>query len=330
MQTGHLPRVRLAALPTPLEPARRLGEALDGVDLWLKRDDYTGVGLGGNKARKLEFLAAQALEQGADVLLTVGGQQSNHCRVTAAVAARLGLEAVLVLYGERPAAVTGNLLLDGILGAKVVFSGHDDAEGAVAVLEETAERLRSAGRRPYVIPLGGSSPLGTVGYALAVYEFISQANDLGLSFDRFIFATGSGGTQAGLMLGALASGSGIKVTGVTVSRAPERLRPTIASLVRAGAALAGCPMTLAEADVDVLDGYVGEKYGAVTEASLEAIRLTARTEGALLDPVYTGKAMAGLIGLARSGRLAGERVAFWHTGGVAALPAYADAFRGGA
>lgn len=322
MQSAKLARLRLAGLPTPLEEATRLERLFPGVRLFLKRDDLTHPALGGNKARKLEFLLADARRQGADVVLTVGGPQSNHARITAALSARLGWECILVLEGAEPPEAQGNLLIDRLLGADVRFAG---ARPAQEVMEEIAVALEAQGRRPYAIPVGGSTPLGAVGYCLAMEEMLAQASDAGVVVHRVYVATGSGGTQAGLVLGARVLDPSLRVTGVSVSRSAEESRSRVAELATGAASLLGLPVRVEAAGVEVLDGYVGPGYGVPTPACVEAIRLAAREEGVLLDPVYTGKAMACLLDHLRRGVIReGENVVFWHTGGAPALFAYSQ------
>ncbi|MEW5934975.1 MAG: D-cysteine desulfhydrase family protein, partial [Bacillota bacterium] len=258
--------------------------------------------------------------QGADVVLTVGGPQSNHARITAALSARLGWECILVLEGAEPPEAQGNLLIDRLLGADVRFAG---ARPAQEVMEEIAAALEAQGRRPYAIPVGGSTPLGAVGYCLAMEEMLAQASDAGVVVHRVYVATGSGGTQAGLVLGARVLDPSLRVTGVSVSRSAEESRSRVAELATGAASLLGLPVRVEAAGVEVLDGYVGPGYGVPTPACVEAIRLAAREEGVLLDPVYTGKAMACLLDHLRRGVIReGENVVFWHTGGAPALFAY--------
>lgn len=320
MQFARLPRLRLAQLPTPLEEAGRLEQHFPGVRLFLKRDDLTGPVLGGNKARKLEFLLADARQQGAAVVLTVGAAQSNHARLTAGLAARLGLECILVLEGTEPEEKQGNLLLDRLLGAEVRFAG---ARPAQEVMEEMAAGLRGQGRRPYAIPVGGSTPLGALAYCLAMEEMLCQASSLGIVVHRVYVANGSAGTQAGLVLGARVLDPTLRVIGISVSRSSGECRLRVADLATGAAALLGLPLTVLPGDVEVRDGYVGPGYGIPTPSCLEAIDLLARYEGVLLDPVYTGKAMAALLDDLRRGEVKeGENVVFWHTGGSPALFAY--------
>ena len=319
----ELARYPLAHLPTPLEPMPELGAALGGPALWIKRDDQTGLATGGNKTRKLEYLIAGALEAKANVILTVGAVQSNHCRQTAAAAARAGLDCVLVLRGEAPTLKewTGNLLLDHLLGAEIKWAGDNDPLDAMA---QAAQAEQNAGRRPYVIPYGGSNATGAAAYALAFQELWDQMTALDLEFDRVIFASSSGGTQAGLAVGARACGYTGQILGISVDKTGGHLRETVAGLLAPVVAHLSLDVDLDPGALQVDDRFLGDGYAVLTEAEREAIRLAARSEGILLDPVYTGKAMAGLIAMVRRGEIdPGERVLFWHTGGTPALFAYA-------
>ena len=317
MLTDRRPRVSIAHLPTPLEMLPRLTAYLGGPQLWAKRDDQTGLATGGNKTRKLEFLVAEALAQGADTLVTCGAAQSNHARQTAAAAARFGLACTLVLRGEPPSQAQGNLLLDELLGAEIVWAGADDL---TARLEETADALRSRGRRPHVVPYGGSNPVGVCGYVAAMEELLAQAAQMGLSFDHIVLASSSGGTQAGLTVAARALNYQGRILGISVDLPADPLRRRMAELATATADHLGLPLTFAPEDFAVEDGYRGGGYGVISDLEREAIRLLARTEGLLLDPVYTGRAFGGLIDLIRRGVFSPqERVLFWHTGGVAGL-----------
>ncbi len=323
-------RFPLAHLPTPLEPMQRLSDALGGAELWIKRDDQTGLATGGNKTRKLEYLIADALARSADVVLTVGAAQSNHCRQTAAAAARAGLECVLVLRGEPVPREnwSGNLLLDDLLGARFWWTGDEDPG---VVLEAAGEAERAAGRRPYIIPLGGSNAVGASAYALAFQELWDQIAAEGLaSFDRVVLATGSGGTQAGLVVGAKACGYEGQVLGVSVFRTAEYLCEAVTSLLAPIAAHLDLKLEFGPEAVHVDGGYLGAGYGILTDGGRSAIRQVARLEGILLDPVYTGKAMAGLLDLVRRGEIgAGEKVLFWHTGGTPALFVHAPGLLSG-
>lgn len=314
--------MRLAHLPTPIEPLPNLSRFLGGPDLFIKRDDQTGLATGGNKARKLEFLLAQALQAGADSVITAGAAQSNHARQTAAGAARCGLACHLVLRapdGEPPRDLTGNLLLDHVLGASIHWTS-ERAPYTQALAEVEAE-LRAAGKRPYVVPYGGSNPSGLMGYVVALREFAAQARGH-RPFDAHVFATSSGGTQSGMLLGAhLATlPDTTRILGISVDRPAAQLVPQVVALANGGAELLGLNWRLDPSAVAVNDGYTGGGYAVVGDPEREAIRLLARHEGVLADPVYTGRALAGLIDLIRRGEfVASQRVLFWHTGGAAAL-----------
>ena len=313
-----LPRLRLAHLPTPVEPLPRLSAALGGVRLWIKRDDQTGLAFGGNKTRKLEYLVAQAQADGARALMTRGAAQSNHCRQTAAAAARFGFDCTLVLKGSPPPQPNGNVLLDRLLGAKLVWAGSRDPE---AVLRETFDEARAAGLRPFLIPYGGSSATGAVGYAEAIREFMDQ----GVEVDRIVFASSSGGTQAGMVAGSRAYGQAARIYAMSVDRPAAELQAHVTALAGEVAALIGGAETFDPSTIEVDDRFLGGGYGVLGDREREAIGLFAHTEGVLLDPVYTGRAAGGLLELIRTREiLPDERVLFWHTGGTPALFAYAD------
>lgn len=322
MLTDHLPRVRLGYLPTPLEEMPRLTQALGGPRLFIKRDDQTGLAGGGNKTRKLEFSVADALRQGADTLITVGGVQSNHCRQTAAAAARCGLRCILVLRGHPPAARNGNLLLDHLLGAEVVFSGSRTRE---EVADGVAKEQQAAGHHPYLIPVGASNEIGAVGFVAALEELESQLKAAKLHVDRVVFASSSFGTQAGLCVGAKAIGFTPQLSAIAIDSSRGELQAGVAALAGPTIRRLGLALSLTPEEVVASDGYLGAGYAIMGPPEQEAIQLVARTEGILLDPVYTGRAMAGLIDLVRKGEFAkDETIVFWHTGGSAALFAYAD------
>jgi D-cysteine desulfhydrase family pyridoxal phosphate-dependent enzyme len=336
MSITSQPRFGLAALPTPLQEAKRLRAALGGEDrcprILIKRDDLTGLAFGGNKARKLEFLVADALRQNGTVLVTSGAAQSNHARMTAAAARAAGLRTALVLTAtvERPP-VQGNLLLDHLLGAEVHFIpanadkslaiGDDEA----AKLAEVIADLRARGERPYLIPVGGSSPVGALGYVAGTLELVAQLFALGESPGRLYYASGSRGTQAGLALGARMYGAPYRLYGIAVSGGDPEKTARAVQIANEAAGLLGVPVRLSADELLTDHGYVGEGYGIPTAACLEAIRLLAHQEGIFLDPVYTGKAMAGLIDHIRKGAIdPADIVVFLHTGGTPALFAYAD------
>ncbi len=319
-EINPLPRLPLAHLPTPLEPLPRLSKEL-GLRLFIKRDDQTGLAGGGNKTRKLEFLVADALTQKADMLITIGAPQSNHARQTAAAAAKCGLRCILVLGGDQPPHLTGNLLLDHVLGAQVLWSGKRSRE---EVMEEVTAEERAAGRKPYPVPLGGSTPLGAAAYALAMAELKEQTDALPLNFDRIIFASSSGGTHAGLVVGAGMTGFRGEVLGISVDEDLESLRSTVARLATGTATLLGEPRTYSLQDISANTDYLGAGYAIMGKPEREAIELFAQTEGILVDPVYTGRAAAGMIDLIRRGVIGQqETILFWHTGGTPALWAYA-------
>jgi L-cysteate sulfo-lyase len=330
MNLDDFPRVPLAHLPTPLEPMARLSAELGGPQLLLKRDDCTGLALGGNKTRKLEFLLAEAQEAGADCVITAGGVQSNHVRQTAAAAAKLGLAAHLVLtrnvaWDADDYDRTGNILLDRLLGAeiRILPAGSDRS----AAMEETAAGLGAAGARPYVIPLGGSNATGALGYALCARELLAQAEALGCGLDAIVLASSSGGSQAGLIAGLVALGHPARVIGIDVDGDREAVTAAVREVAAALAERLGLDPNEVAARVEVVAGYGGPGYGLPTPGMHRAVELAARREGLLLDPVYSGKAMAGLIGLIAEGRFEpGERVAFLHSGGAPALFAYRSVF----
>jgi len=313
-----VPKINLAFLPTPLEALPTLSKVLGGPKLWIKRDDHTGLAFGGNKVRKLEFLLADAREKEAELLLTRGAYQSNHCRQTAAAAAKASFGCKLVLTGEHPKDVTGNLLLDGLFGAEMVWSGTRDPE---EVLAETFETADLQGLKPYLIPYGGSNELGVYAYAKAMEELQLQDS----SFDRIVFASSSGGTQAGLILGAYLSGFEGEILGISVDEKASDLQAHIANLVNSTARWLEVEYSIEPDMVRVDDGYLGEGYAKVSDLEREAIRDFAQQEGILLDPVYTGRAAGGLMSLIRRGAIEGdERVLFWHTGGTPAIFVYGE------
>jgi D-cysteine desulfhydrase family pyridoxal phosphate-dependent enzyme len=320
------PRVPLAQLPTPLEPMDRFSEWLGGPRVLVKRDDLTGLALGGNKARKLEYLCGEAQTQGCDVLVTGGGAQSNHARMTAAAANRLGFECHLAVGGDEPRIYSGNLLLDRVLGATLHFTGANSYYDVESAIEKLAAQLASDGRRPFAMPIGGASVTGVVAYVWAADELLAQADaDRSGGIDWVVVADGSGGTHAGLLAGM---GGRAQVLGVDVGTRPD-LDDVIPPLAADAAAVTGRDAPARELTLD--HNRFGDGYGAVTDAALEAIERVAGLEGIVLDPVYTGKAMAGLVAATREGRFgAGDTVVFWHTGGAVALFAhrYAELFSG--
>jgi D-cysteine desulfhydrase family pyridoxal phosphate-dependent enzyme len=326
VQLGRLPRLRLATLPTPLEEMPTLSAYLGGPRLLVKRDDMTGLAFGGNKVRKLEYLLGEAVDRGCDVVVTVGAAQSNHARATAAAARRLGLDAVLVLAGDESLERQGNLLLDTIFGADIRVVDTDDDYVLMGVVEDIARDLQRRGRAPYVIPPGGSAALGAAAYANAGLELLDQLNTRGIHADAIVHATGTGGTQAGLYTACRLMQTRMEIIGVSAGPSRDVATARVRSLVEDLCGLLGIDWRPHPDDIVVTDEYVGERYAVATPEGLDAIRLVARTEGLLLDPVYTGKAMAGLIDQVRRGRFRPDQsVVFWHTGGQPALFAYAAA-----
>ena len=323
MHLAKFPRLRFAHLPTPLEPMTNLSRVLDGPNIWVKRDDCTGLAGGGNKTRKLEFLMADAEQQGADTIITQGAVQSNHARQTAAIAAKLGYECHLLLENRTGSddpdfLANGNVLLDDIYNARLSdFPAGTDMNQEMLSL---AEELRAAGKKPYIIPGGGSNRIGALGYVNAAYELVGQCNDQGLKVDHIVHATGSTGTQAGLVTGLTAIHSGIDLMGISVRAPKEAQEENVYRLAREVAELIGSSASLSRSDVVANSDYVGEGYGIPTDGMIEAVEMTARQESILLDPVYSGKGMAGLIDLARQGFYRrGENIVFIHTGGAQAL-----------
>lgn len=328
MLTDSLARVPIAFLPTPLVEMKRLSEAVGGPRILAKRDDQTGLAMGGNKARKLEFLVADALARGADTVLTVGGPQSNHVRQTAAAANMYGLRSVLILRGTGPHLWEGNLLLDDLLGAEVRWAGDRPLEEA---MKEVADEEERAGHRPYAIPLGGSTRVGAAGYVAAMEELMGQLEGLGTSVDAIVLPTGSVGTQAGIVVGAKALGFEGQVVGISVSGGAGVVRGLLAELAPTTARFLGLDIEFEDRDFIIYDDYLGGGYGVLGAPEREAIRAVARLEGVLLDPVYTGRAMAGFLDLSSKGVFqSGQTILFWHTGGTSALFAYGEGLMQGA
>ena len=309
-----IPRLNFAHLPTPVEEMPRLTKFLQGPKLFIKRDDQTGLAFGGNKTRKLEFLLAEALAGDAKTLLTAGAGQSNHCRQTAAAAARFGLDCVLVLTGKKPAYPSANLLLDGLFGAKIVWV--EDRSDRDRVLQQTFDQLAASGQAPYLVPYGGSSPVGALGYAYALQEFIAQK----IPVNWIIFPSSSGGTQAGLVCGARLAGYQGKILGISIDEPVEKLQAHVAQLASATFALENNPFEFQPVDILVNADYCRAGYGVYTDLEKNAIKLFAEYEGLLLDPVYTGRAAGGMLDLIKKNFFNKEdRILFWHTGGQPAL-----------
>ena len=310
----NIPRLHFAHLPTPIEDIPRLSAHLGGPRLLVKRDDQTGLAFGGNKTRKLEFLVAEAQAQGARTLISGGALQSNHCRQTAAAAARFGLDCILVLNGEMPDKPSANLLIDQLFGAEIITI--PDRNERDRVLQETFDKAVSDGRKPYLVPYGGSSATGALGYAFAVEELMGQnANP-----DWIVFGTSSGGTHAGLVLGQRVFGFKGKALGISIDESEEWLKSRVSKLASEASEKLRERIEFTPADVVANADYCAAGYGVLTDAEREAVKLFAKYEGLLLDPVYTGRAAAGMIDLIRKGFFKkDETVLFWHTGGQPAL-----------
>ncbi len=330
MKLTNFPRIQITHSPTPLEFMPRLTEALGGPNIYIKRDDCTGLGSGGNKTRKLEFLMADAERLGADTIITQGATQSNHARQTVAIAVKMGMKCEILLEDRTGSKVenykkSGNVFLDHLYGARVQeVPGGTDMNAAMASL---ADELRSKGQKPYVIPGGGSNPIGALGYVTCAMELINQFNTRDLRVDCVVHATGSAGTQAGLVVGLEGARSQIPVLGIGVRAAKEAQETNVYNLAVKTAELLGIPGSIKRESVMANCDYVGGGYGVPTPGMVEAVTLVARLEGILLDPVYSGKGMAGLIDLCRKGHFKkGENIVFLHTGGAVALFSYMDAF----
>lgn len=323
-----IPRLHFAHLPTPIEELPRLSDLLAGPRILVKRDDQTGLAFGGNKTRKLEFLVAEAIEQGAKTLISGGALQSNHCRQTAAAAAKYGLDCVLVLNGEMSDKPSANLLLDQLFGAEVI--AIPDRKERDRVLQGTFDKAMTDGRKPYLVPYGGSSPTGALGYAFAMEELMEQmrtpsflktrSSELGGLVDWIVFGTSSGGTHAGLVLGQRVFGFKGKVLGISIDESEEWLKSHVSKLASEASERLGERIEFESAEVSANADYCKAGYGVLTEAEREAVNLFAKYEGLLLDPVYTGRAAAGMIDLIRKGFFKkDETILFWHTGGQPAL-----------
>lgn len=331
MHLARFPRLSLGHFPTPLEALPNLSAYLGGPTIYIKRDDATGLATGGNKTRKLEFLLADAQQQGADIIITQGATQSNHVRQTIAAATKLGLKTKVLLekrvedYGEDYQR-SGNVLLDHLLGGEIIdhLPAGTDMQQA---METLAESLRKEGLKPYVIPGGGSSPVGALGYVACAEELLFQSSQQRLRIDHIVHATGSTGTQAGLVTGLAATHSQIPLLGISVRAPKAKQEENVYALAQRTWQLLGIPGELPRSAVQVNSDYVGKGYGIPTEGTLEALRLLAQLEGILLDPVYSGKGMAGMIDLIRQGHFrADENIVFIHTGGSAGLFGYRQLF----
>ncbi|MFZ2030822.1 MAG: D-cysteine desulfhydrase [Vitreimonas sp.] len=330
MQLARFPRRRYTPFFTPLGRAPNLSAALGGPEIWIKRDDLLGLAAGGNKTRKLEFLVADALAQGCDTLITVGAPQSNHCRLTLAAANKEGLKCHLVIEQRVPnsykADASGNNFLYNLLGVEA-FTVKNAGDDLNAEMQKIAGELEAQGRKGYIIPGGGSNPLGALGYVACAHEIAAQSFEQGVSFDAIVVASGSCGTHSGLLVGVKSVHFDAPITGINVRRPRAEQEGNLLKLAVETAKLLDIEAPKAS-DVTALDEWVGPGYSIPTDEMVEAVRMTARTESVLLDPVYSGKAMAGLIGLTRRGHFKrGQRVLFVHTGGSPALYAYQDVLR---
>jgi D-cysteine desulfhydrase len=316
---SDIPRIKFAHLPTPVEELPRLSSVLGGPRILIKRDDQTGLAFGGNKTRKLEFLLAEAKAQNADTIITAGAVQSNHCRQTAAAAARFGLRCILVLYGDKPEQKSANLFLDELFNAEIVWTdrAHRDE-----VLDQTKAKVESQGRHPYLAPYGGSSPTGALGYVFAMEELVKQ----GHKPDWIVFASSSGGTQAGMVLGAKLFGYNGGLLGISIDEPHVVLQERCAKLAAETSEKLGEEVAFHAGDVKVNSDYCAAGYGVVTDMERDSVKLFAKTEGILLDPVYTGRAAGGMMDLIRKGSFEKKQtILFWHTGGSPAL--FADKYQ---
>ncbi|MBP2657734.1 MAG: pyridoxal phosphate-dependent enzyme, D-cysteine desulfhydrase family [Firmicutes bacterium] len=329
---AQYPRRRYTEGQTPMEKLERLTAAVGGANIYIKRDDLLGLTGGGNKTRKLEFLVADALKQGADTLITCGGIQSNHCRLTLAAAVKEGLKCRLILSEITPGSyytgAGGNVFLYHMLGAeniKVIPWGSD----VMAEMEQAADKAKEEGRKPYIVPMGGSNALGALGYVACAEEIMQQAFFSGVPIDHIVIACGSAGTYSGLLFGLLGNNCHIPITGISVLNSKEVLQRRIAEIIEKIADYLGVNFPIPQEAVSLFDEYLGEGYTVPTAGMIEAVKLVARTEGILLDPTYTGKAMAGLIDLTRRGYFKkGDNVLFLHTGGLPGLYANMPLFLG--
>jgi len=325
MEPKYPQHVELAHLPTPIQRLDRLSRHLGGPEIFIKRDDLTGLATGGNKTRKLEFLVAEALAKGCDHLITTGAPQSNHCRQTAAAAAACGLKCHLVLGGSEPGFLDGNLLLDDLLAARIHWTGEYRKGEKIP---EIVQVLESKGRKPYVIPYGGSNTTGAVGFVEAVSELHKQLEQQNTSVSHVVFASSSGGTQAGLIVGKSIFDHRFELIGIGIDKGEAGEGPFadhVLELANTTAERLELDADFHLSDIVVREEFLGNGYGVVGDLERRAIRLTAETEGVLLDPVYTGRAMGGLITMIERGEFSSsDRVLFWHTGGLPALFSYAE------
>lgn len=315
----EIPKTKLAHLPTPIEELKRLSNKLGGPRIFVKRDDQTGVAFGGNKVRKLEYLVADAIKNGCKTLITAGAIQSNHCRQTAAVARMVGMDCILILGGDEPVSPEANTYLDVLLGAEIHWTSRDQIKSK---LKNIYQKAVDEKRQPYMVPYGGSSPLGAVSYAFALEELLKQKTDL----DWIVFATSSGGTHAGLHAGKILLGSDVKILGISIDESSEDVKNVVSKLAEDVCTILGEKRVVLPEEILVNDDYLGAGYAVIGENEIEAIKLFAREEALLLDPVYTGRAAAGMIDLIRKRFFNDDdNILFWHTGGAPAL--FVDEYR---
>ena len=320
-----IPRIPLCLLPTPIVPLKRLTQHLGGAEIFMKRDDLTGVAFGGNKNRKLEFLLADAKQKGADVIVTEGALQSNHCLQTAACSAKLGINCELVLSGEDPDFITGNLLLDQILDVKI-HRARDNVERR-KLMRGVEEELRAEGKNPYMIPTGGSTSIGALGYLNCVFEIAKQSKESEVVFNHLIHSTGSGGTQSGLLIGKKLYSPELDILGINVGDPTERLQKEIKEIIKDFNQDWSLELMIGDEEIKILEGYFGEGYGIPTQEMIDMVKLMAKLEGVFLDPVYTGKAIVGLVDLIKSDAIPkDDNVLFLHSGGGPSIFNYKDIF----
>jgi D-cysteine desulfhydrase len=328
MRIEYPKRISLAKLPTPIEPLERLSRELGGPEVWVKRDDLTESAASGNKIRKLEFAMAEAQEQGADTLITCGWSHSNHARATAIVAAKLGLKSVLLLRGPKPDRCQGNLFLDRLVGAEIQFLTPEEYDRRDELMDQIAQKLKDGGNIAYPIPSGATNEIGIWGYIKAAEEIKEQLDGMDLEIDALIVPVGTGGTLAGLLIGRALCGLETAVYGVNVDADAEYFRKSIRELIHRWQSRYGIDITIPEEDINLIDGYVGRGYGLSQPEERRTITRVAELEGIILDPVYTGKAMHGLLGEIKRGRFRkGQRVLFIHTGGIFGLMGASEEWR---
>lgn len=324
MRIEELPRFRLGKLPTPLEKMTNLSRVTHIPHLYMKRDDFTDIGYGGNKIRKLEFLLADAKAKGADIIMSTGGVQSNFTRQAAAFAAKVGMRSICILLGEEPEEYRGNLLLEKLMGAELYFAHAENldegARVAAELMDSLTQKFEKEGLTCYPMPISGSTPIGNVGFTVGFLEFYSQMKDLSIDADHVVLAAGSGGTLAGLLVGKMMTGCEATIMGIRVGHMFDPFRENVAQMANELCSFLELDFKVSAQDIITFDDYIGEGYDIPTKEANDAIKLVARTEALFLDPVYTGKGMAGLLGLVKRGEIGrDDTIVFWHTGGHPAL-----------